>query len=442
MDALADREQYELYFFLEQHLLAQEDPIYKENTSIAFDLASIYQEVSIRYFEQTGIKLDSTKDENQKQLYEWIQQKERYHLLTEQLKLMLDCIANPSILDESSKPDYFLITNLLPLVNIMNDEGVRTLGKTKPQVVPLSYHSDREINKLVEEILVEIDPTEKWLSIYQRAQEEGSFIDYLSLPPEMRMNYQMIEEPDGSLNATFLTSTGQFSFVTYQNTLEDVATILHEFTHYIYYEKNKEVASLTLREFSPIFYEKYGLLSLSRKGYPLEELLSIDRKRRDNTGVLARSNACLYNYLSMLLQDGTIREEKDISFNFRAQNKILSMMTNKMKRDIKTNSPEFFDPIKFSHINCDFAVMYLIRHPESFYTEYPYVVGTHFATKAINNLSKNQAILVRMKEYTEKANEIDPYLIFEGIGGNPRNLGLTPIDQDLKTCLQKKKSLF
>ena len=205
MDALADREQYELYFFLEQHLLAQEDPIYKENTSIAFDLASIYQEVSIRYFEQTGIKLDSTKDENQKQLYEWIQQKERYHLLTEQLKLMLDCIANPSILDESSKPDYFLITNLLPLVNIMNDEGVRTLGKTKPQVVPLSYHSDREINKLVEEILVEIDPTEKWLSIYQRAQEEGSFIDYLSLPPEMRMNYQMIEEPDGSLNATFLT---------------------------------------------------------------------------------------------------------------------------------------------------------------------------------------------------------------------------------------------
>ena len=148
----------------------------------------------------------------------------------------------------------------------------------------LSELTDREINQIICDILMELDPNGDWLEIYLKARRTAHIIYINELDKEGLKKYEQILGISGlkRLDNTCLniSSDESFVFLNYEGNISDVVFTIHEIAHYIN-ARLDDVTSVSpyVREFPSIFYEMYALNYLKNLWYPEGELLSIYNKR-------------------------------------------------------------------------------------------------------------------------------------------------------------------
>ncbi len=102
-------------------------------------------------------------------LYKYLKEKERYNLLNILIlmiiKIMLegDVFKDLFVLDDFELFNYIIMKESINLMNTDNLVNIDDIAFTKI--------SDKEINNIIEDFLIKIDPTLEWLSIYKNAKD-------------------------------------------------------------------------------------------------------------------------------------------------------------------------------------------------------------------------------------------------------------------------------
>ena len=431
MKAITEIPDYELYYYLE------ENRIFSDSTEGPYTKMELYGEVNRRMEKNNGVQ----GYKNLHMLYRWLQDRARYPLLNELIKVML---AN-SVYNVNGErvPDTFLATNMLPLIQLMSDDVKSCISNYKITKVPISKISREKIDTYVKEILVELDPTLEWLTLYQELKTKHHIIEYESLSEKEKEKYQCMEDIDGSINMTLEKNQEVYIVFTPKGTIEDVITILHELGHCFYYTKQHQLPPATLREFIPIFYEFYALDFLVRNNCcSKEEVQMLWESRLKDTVSIMQYDKTMYYYLELYYQNGKINEMQDIKARQQINQNVCQSLSLDLQRQLAENDPIFLNPIIMAHQNCDELTEQLIEYGNEWYNDYPYVMGSYLATQAIRKVKSDPTFLGFLKESIEQGEEFDPYQLFEKLDGITERYQILPTSQQLKAGLQKKKENF
>lgn len=375
------------------------------------------QEIYEKIADYSGIS-----SQNPEKLYEWLKEKARYPLLNELIKLTLLRLIRPlQTLSNTTVDitDYFIIDNLKQLIQIMDDMTAIWETMNSEKSTPLSKITKQEMNNLIIEILIEIDPSLHWKHLYQKALQTKKIIFLNELSEEEKQI--ILKKTDNDENLCIHDDQGNpYIIVNLTGTIKDVYILLHEFIHYIsfYKNRNKKIPR-TLLEFPSIFYELYTLSFLERKGYSKAEIDSMNTHRIENTVNLSINITVLCYYISIFLDNSEITEEEDI----RAKKISIQQVASNISRDVKDSLEEInldlSNAQETAHASCDECIQQLILYPEYFYKFYPYIIGNYLA---IQTMKLKEDILTKMKQITENLASINPAIVFKMVGYNLENL--------------------
>ena len=410
MDMFEKMKLYELYYFVLVDNIHEDD-------IMPYDINYIWNEINNRYYLEFNKKLDINNENDINILFSWLSNKSRYDLLNELMLNTYNRFINKEKIGNIfiDNTDLFFINNISYFKKIINDFKINLNNYDySDKDVNITQISKGEINYYVKQILLTIDSSGKWASIYDNLLYEDKII-YLDELDEIHrkdlfslFGINSIKDIDNS--CVFLSNGDMYILLTYTNTLKDIPATIHELTHYIsgLYGNKNEVP--ILREFPSIFYELYALDYLSNIGFSKVELSKIYYERVKNTNDLLESILYMMNYLEMLIKKGSITEEIiDINDNID-----LNYTIN-------------------SHRVCDMCSYDLVSNPYIFFRNYPYIIGHYLALVGINNLKENKEIISIVKDINEKLSSINPYDVFIKLNVSDCNL----IDVSNKKCKKK-----
>lgn len=419
----------ELFFIIETTNIYQKNGYGLSNV---FDQSDIYNKINKYYKEKNGKILDINIDSNKKDLYEWAKEESRYSVLSSLLKLVLMELTNGRQIHGEiiNNTDLFMSINVPSLISIMVEQCGICFSSINTENVEVSKLNKKEVDNYVCRILTEIDPTLEWLEIYTNAKKDKSIIYLNELTEEEKLDYakklgEKFLATENACMVDLIDPDNSHILLTYKGTIEDVSTTMHEFAHYITMKKNPGVKSQqTLNEFASTFYELYSLEFLKKNGYTEKEISTINSARSVYTIAVAENVLDIFIYMQLFLKDFGVTEDIDIKYNkeiIKNKKKLISEQT--LKERIK-NDPDSWNPKKLAHKNCDNCIEQLILNSDFIYILYPYIFGHYLAIKGMENLSTDKDMLSKIKNYTEKSADIDPYEVFKGVGCDVKKLGL------------------
>ena len=320
-------------------------------------------------------------------------------LLQEQVFLLLGIV-------QGIKPlDIFLANNIKDVTTLVYESFTKKLVESMNKEVPtveLTKTSYVEYDYLCKEYLIRIDPSLKWLKTYLTAQEEGNII--------------YTEAKNGKWT-TYKKDGKNYITAPLSGNIEDVVSIIHEFSHYMSLENmtEDEVIPRTLAEFSSLFFEENVYSFLKDKGISEKEIETLKHQRQIWTEENSFAVLPYLNYLKEFITNGPITKEMIKAYLDRI-NFSLEETTHIMEQ-VGTNSvtsPLDEDESLEELINTECLIRnsFLIRKNDVL-LEYPYVIGTYLASVA-NELAKTDPFIIPdILNYTENLAKTHPKIILE-----------------------------
>jgi len=396
-------------------------PLMTQNFKNMWTEEQIYEK--IHEFYSTEEKTPAIQKQDKDTLYQWLKEKRRYSLLEILIKMLLDKLLHPQLLNGTffNVVDPFILNNLDSLIQILMEFATTYIPNKDFHVVPKTPLTKKNLHALLKDILKEIDPTLQWLSLYEQMNISNRiiYVDELNEKEKEKIGKELLSFG----NTCILKEDKPYILFRRNGTIEDVPNLLHEFTHYIIYSKGHP--SRTLAEFPSLFFENYVFKFLEKKGYSNREIQFLREARLESVISLAPYVFIICHYGAMLLTHHEITEKLDME----AQENGLLALPKHMETLIQGYSFPSHDLKTSSNARCDNCIAQLILHDNRFFKSYPYLVGFFLAHKMakINSNSLSQ-----MKDITENLYSIDPIEIFKIIG--------YPVEDIAKK--QKKKYLI
>lgn len=219
----------------------------------------IYEDILIKeYFDEFGTKEDfieylKTKT-NTQEIMSKIKNKYRFKAYNKVLE---------NIVEYLEECGYFSPENMLEICgNILFEMRELTFSKVndledyEARLASLPKMNKITLDKYFREFLNEIDPEGILLKIYNDALLKRK----IKFSKKFKGSYCVINDKYTKLE---IKDTG---------TIKDFFTMCHEFMHYVLNTYNKNSIPLALEEFPSIFFEKYAIDFLNRKGYSKKQL--------------------------------------------------------------------------------------------------------------------------------------------------------------------------
>lgn len=376
-----------------RHLYSTEETVEETISTLGDSLyqKEIYEDILIKeYFDEFGTKEDfieffKTK-KNKQEIIDKIKSKYRFKAYNRVLKNIVEYLEDCG---------YFSPENMLKICSNIHFE-IRELTLSKiidPDELNNRINALPKMNKITldryfREFLKEIDPEGILLKIYNDALLKGK----IKLSKKYKGSYCVINEKNVTLE---IKDTG---------TIKDFFTLSHEFMHYVLNIYNKNSIPLALEEFPSIFFEKYAIDFLSRKGYSDEQLEVLHDFRLND---LHEKSFGLLNFLISDILDKSSGKEVDDS-RLREYVNILNRFIVKRNEElIKENGPKedgtpYFEPYNVDeYINDDIDsrtksyFVGLIEYVEAF--RYP--ISSYLAFKIYDLYKEDKRVLQKVIDY-------------------------------------------
>ena len=362
---------------------------------LPFYLESIYSLIAIDYYETPEEVVDSlfnmNKDEKKK-LFDYLNSKYRNNLLNELLQDQVKYLTDAS---EYKQQDNFVIDNIDELLNYTTQEML-TIDLNNQQVIKMPSLTEKELDSLIIEFLIHIDPSLKWLKEYENMKKNNQI-----KPGE---DWNCTNEDKWVIN-TKLT-----------HTIEDFRCFIHEFIHYITVKNQKEEKlPIPVKEFPSIYFETLAINYLSKKGYSKEIIDYMLNERNEWTEENVYNLYLMLGLLSSYLTNQEVTVENEVERRLQISD------------ELKTKIPQelsFFYDISEQGINYSFDIAngYFILYPDSIYEEYPYITGTYLADRAVEITSKDPMFIYDMLEITDNLETTNPKDIIDLINQKHKKL--------------------
>ena len=344
-------------------------------------IESIYSLVSIDYYETPEEVVDSlfnmNKDEKKK-LFEYLNQKYRNNLLNE---LLQDQVRYLTEVSEYKQQDNFEIDNIDELLKQTTQEML-SINLNDQENVKMPSLTEKELDNLIVEFLIKIDPSLKWLKEYE----------------EMKKNNQI--KPGEAWNCA---NEDQWVINTkLTHTIEDFRCFIHEFIHYITVKNQKEeVLPIATKEFPSIYFETLAIKFLEEKGYSKDVINYMLNERNEWTEENVYNLYLMLGLLSNYLTNEEITLENEVERRLQ--------IPDELKRKIPEDLSFFYD-ISLQSINYSFDIAngYFLLYPESIYEEYPYITGTYLADRAVEVTEKDPMFIYDMLSITDNLETTNP----------------------------------
>ena len=349
-------------------------------------IESIYSLVSIDYYETPEEVVDSlfnmNKDEKKK-LFEYLNQKYRNNLLNE---LLQDQVRYLTEVSEYKQQDNFEIDNIDELLKQTTQEML-SINLNDQENVKMPSLTEKELDNLIVEFLIKIDPSLKWLKEYEKMKKNNQI-----KPGEA---WNCANEDQWVIN-TKLT-----------HTIEDFRCFIHEFIHYITVKNQKEeVLPIATKEFPSIYFETLAIKFLEEKGYSKDAINYMLNERNEWTEENVYNLYLMLGLLSNYLTNEEITLENEVERRLQ--------IPDELKRKIPEDLSFFYD-ISLQSINYSFDIAngYFLLYPESIYEEYPYITGTYLADRAVEVTEKDPMFIYDMLSITDNLETTNPKDIIE-----------------------------
>ncbi len=406
---------YELYGLLKMDEVFNEHGI---SVPLPLSKEDIYKRVKDIYYEKTSQIMD---DKNQ--LYAWLKENNRFMLLNDLIRNVLSELVYGTKENEymCNKKDLFLFMNLKSLLKIIYNHTLYCYKIYHKQDTTLSKLTKDEIEYYTRNILGKISL--EWLRIFDNTVKEKNVIYIDEFSDKERKEYFSKYGIDEE-STNFVTKIdGKYTiFITRTFTINDVISIIHEFTHYLNYTQNNKKIPRILSEFYSIFFEKYASLSLLKYGYSRDEIDVLNTKRLDNTIILMFEYWPVVNYFINYLENGVIDKNSMIVNEKKRISKFLTTIPEDIKYSVIQNFPETLNAEKCVCERCDRCTMDLIINPDIIYNSYPYIIGHFLSSKVIDKITHDplnaDKILTTIRLLAERKIEMDTYDIFLLCGVN------------------------
>ena len=256
--------------------------------------------------------------------------------------------------------------------------------------------TEKELDNLIVEFLIKIDPSLKWLKEYEEMKKNNQI-----KPGE---DWNCANEDKWVIN-TKLT-----------HTIEDFRCFIHEFIHYITVKNQKEEKlPIAVKEFPSIYFETLAINYLSKKGFSKEIIDYMLNERNEWTEENVYNLYLMLGLLSSYLTNQEVTVENEVERRLQISD------------ELKTKIPQelsFFYDISEQGINYSFDIAngYFILYPDSIYEEYPYITGTYLADRAVEITSKDPMFIYDMLEITDNLESTSPKDIIDLINQKHKKL--------------------
>ena len=351
----------------------------------------IYEDILIKeYFDECGTKEDfkdylKTKN-NTKEIMDRIKNKYRFkaynYVLNNIVEYLRECgYFEPENMLEICGNIHFEMRELT-FSKVTNPEELNQRLATLPKMNRLT------LDKYFREFLKEIDSDGILLKIYNDALLKRK----IKLNKNYKGSFCVINEKNVTLE---IKETG---------TIKDFFTLCHEFMHYVLNTYNKDSIPLALEEFPSIFFEKYAIDFLNKKGYK-EEQLEVLHDFRFND--MKEKSFGMLNFLIADIIDKAKGKEVDDS-RLREYVTILNRFIEKRNKElVETYGPkedgtpylETYDVEEYINDDIDSRTksyfVGLLEYVEAF--RYP--ISSYIAFKAYDSYKEDKRVLTKMIDF-------------------------------------------
>lgn len=362
----------------------------QETLEISDNINAIYALIGISYYEEQkqpekliDFIFNPTVEEKEK-IFNWLKKKQRYNLLNilleEEHQKMLDL--------EDLEHDSYLRTHLEELLELSEIE-LSERFKSKEKATDLPRLSEKELDKLCIEFFIQIDPSLKWLKLYNKLKQNKGIL-YGEKFPDSCSDWGCVETTDGI-----------YIYAPLDGTIRDFMYFIHEFAHYVtlLHKKTGEFIPSALQEFPPIFFEKCATAFLRQKGYNEESICSLDEERRQSTIDNKSDISPSLRYLIQYIKDGPITFETEKSKMDHIRENIPDDLPDEMQELL--NALMSTQDEENVHIKIDAETAFLLEHPNCLFDEFPYIVGYDLAIKTLEKLPDDPMIMYTVLNITE-----------------------------------------
>ena len=383
---------YLKFLLLEKYnVLKNYSPAFAERDDLEVYINSMYTLAASSYYNnQTDLlnfMFELPEKEKEKILKDLLE-KRRFDLLNHLLQEQYDLIVQST--DSSEEYDTFLKNNMSEIISIaqldfLNGNIIIPQEKKK---VDLPKLSRKELENLVREFLIEIDPSLKWIKIYNEALLEERIV-YGRLNPKDKVEWCCTPYNGKRHIAAPLTGT-----------IRDFRCMIHELIHYIAMLNIpiEELPSPSLDEYPSIVFETLAINFLKKKGYSKEVIDNLKEERilwtQDNIFDITPTLKMINEFVT----EGPITYEKEQLRNKRLQTLIDETLDPNLKEKVEkvaqTSDESIIDKI-------DFEIMFILSAPLAVLEEYPYILGRYLSTKTLNRLEEDPMLIYELFNITE-----------------------------------------
>ena len=356
---------------------------------INFNINTIYSLVGYTYYEEQKVNLidfifNPTGSEKEK-IFKWLNRKERYNLMNMLLEEEYQKILE---LEQVENEDY-LRTHLEELLELTELDIEERFKLTKGKHSNFPKLTQEELDKLCIEFLIKIDPSLKWLKIYNKLKENNNIL-YGEEFPDPCSKWGCIE-----------TTEEVYIYAPLEGNISDFMYFIHEFDHcisLIHKEKGECIPS-SIQEFPPIFFERIATTFLREKGYCDKDVTSLEEQRLISTQSNKSDISPSLRYLIDYLNKGPI--------TYIGEKEKMDRIRNAIPDDLPKEMHELLNNIMSTqdeenvHKKVDVENSFLIEHPDCVFEEYPYIVGYELAEATMFKVSDNPMLIYTVLSITE-----------------------------------------
>ena len=384
-------ELYEYYLILFMLYNGDNEEDFKET----YDIDEIYTYLFSKLSDQFDRELDLSSLKDREDVYNYLNSMFKYRLLSNLLKDQFNELTNEG-------NDRFILENITPICDIVTSE-LNKLNEIEMKEKVLPKISLEELDNLLIEYLLSIDPNGDYLELYEKIKIENKILFLSTLSEEQKeklLDMLNIEEIDHGL---YLRTVPIIIFDDKED-ISDIKVLAHDIIRFYIDWKNggKETHPL-IDEFPSIFYDTYLNKFLLQKGYSEEDINQLNlyrpRKIKENSNYLSK----IIYYLKICLNKGfDISEEDDI----KEIKRILLETSEKDMQNIR-------NPKDIACINCDATNIFLSNHLDLFISNFRYLINNYLASHYLEKVENEEITLERMKELANNLPDISPSIIIE-----------------------------
>ncbi len=351
----------------------------------------LYTLIALKYFDNkhqfTELTTFLKTRNNQEQLFDWLQQTERFNVYNYLLELTVDMFKEDDL-------DFF--TTMDDILYKMRTNFVKSFlsEDNQDKEISIPQLSSAQAENLLIDFLKQIHVPEEWISLYFSLKEKNYII------------YEKVGEDGKNHSACYFDQEDQAYKlkITDYDHAKTFLNLVHEFAHYISLQKGQGPYSLL--EYPSIYYERVAGQYLITRGYDpevVEYLLS----RQKNNYDLYCTLADLFLDINSYGRGKPIRREEKIASSKRKVEAMLEAKKEllKLSEDYQISIRDSFvleiEPLDYDKEvdgECDDYINAFLIDGIDILNGYQYLIADYLVEKTLEN--KNQAIDQAMIEIT------------------------------------------